>query len=69
MTTFVIRGVTLTEDGIRKFKEQTTSPTPIDTLVDGFNTALRQGNQHKLSQKEESAFYKWLHDADLFRKI
>jgi hypothetical protein len=67
MSTFEIRGVVLTEDSVKSFKENTKSANPIDSLVEGFNTVLKGSNQHKLSQKEKTALYKWLYDTKLFR--
>lgn len=67
MSTFEIRGVILTEDSVNKFKEKTVSADPLQALVDGFDDTLRGSRQHKLSQKEKSALYKWLYDTKLFR--
>ena len=64
-TTFEIRGTILTEDGVRKYADAVDASP--DALVKGFNIKLRGAAQHKLTQKEESALFKWLSDTKLFR--
>lgn len=67
MSTFEIRGVILTEDSVRKYVEKTSAVKPLDALVTGFNATLVGAKKYKLTQKEESALYKWLFDTKLFR--
>lgn len=62
MSTFEIRGITLTEAGVKKFKQTYSGGDPIAALQIGFDQQLTNNNQRKLNERERIALQKWLYD-------
>jgi len=62
MSAFEIRGVVLTEERAKLFKENYTGKDWRESLVEGMNFILKESKQKRLSEKERLAFYKWMAD-------
>jgi hypothetical protein len=63
MTAFTIRGIVLSEQNAKKFKEDFIGQDWREKLVEGFNHSLKDIKEEKLDTKERHALYKWLTDA------
>lgn len=62
MTAFTIRGIVLTEENAKKFKDKYVGQDWREKLVEGFDHMLKDSKEGKLDTKERHAFYKWMAD-------